>query len=342
LVRTLAHRLSALFGSAQPIVNPTSSGTTALLGAILAAAGRANAARPLCLCPAYTFVATVAAAEQCGYQPHLIDIDDENWGIGPDSVLRHPLIDRVGLVLPVAVYGRAVAQDPWHRFRQQTGIPVVIDAAAGFEALADDPGRTIGSIPVALSFHATKAFATGEGGAVVCSDTGLLHRSVQALNFGFHGTRRCDAWGTNGKMSEYHAAVGLAELDGWAEKRAAFSRVMRAYTENARRHSTGSRLITAPEIASCYVLYAAANACDGDRVTAALNTVGAEYRFWYGFGVHREPYYMTASRDELLLVDSLAPRVIGLPSAPDLSSSAIARIIKALASDSSPEGGVCP
>ena len=330
LLHEFAHRLSALFGSSAPIVHPTSSGTTALVGAILAAAGRASAARPLCFCPAYTFVGTVAAAEQCGYQPHFVDITEEGWAAAPEVLAKHPLIHQVGLVVPVAVYGQSLAQEPWRRFKQRTGVPVVIDAAAAFEALARDPGSTIGAIPVALSLHATKAFATGEGGAVVCTDPELLQRSLEALNFGFRGGRSCGTMGTNGKMSEYHAAVGLAELDGWAKKRAAFARVTAAYRSAADRLGIGSRVITAPDIASCYVLYAADDIADAVRITAALNDAHAEHRFWYGFGVHREPYYAAMSRDELLMVDRLAPRLIGLPSAPDLSENAIVQILSAL------------
>jgi dTDP-4-amino-4,6-dideoxygalactose transaminase len=232
--------------------------------------------------------------------------------------------------VPSAVYGTSLLQEPWYRFQQLTGVPVVIDAAAAFEALAHDPGATIGAIPVALSLHATKAFATGEGGAVICTDPELLQRSLEALNFGFRVGRSCGTMGTNGKMSEYHAAVGLAELDSWAEKRAAFARVADTYRKEAERWGIGSRVITAPDIASCYVLYAADDVSHAMRVTTALDEAGVEHRLWYGLGVHREPYYAAMGRDEIVLVERLAPRLIGLPSAPDLSPSAIARIISAL------------
>lgn len=332
LLRTFAARLSALFGSTQPIVHPTSCGTTALVGAILAAAGRAGAARPLCFCPAYTFVATAAAAEQCGYRLHFVDATEEEWTTAPETLAKHPLINQVGLVVPSAVYGKSLVQEPWERFQQLTGVPVVIDAAAAFEALVRDPRALIGPLPVALSFQATKAFSTGEGGAVVCRDPELLRRSVEALNFGFRSDRSCGTMGTNGKMSEYHAAVGLAELDSWPEKRAAFARVADIYRKEAARRGIGSQVIAAPNIASCYVIYSATDVDCAMRVSAALDEAGAEHRTWYGLGVHREPYYATMGRDKLYSVDRLAPRLIGLPSAPDLSSSAITRIVSAVAS----------
>jgi dTDP-4-amino-4,6-dideoxygalactose transaminase len=336
LVRLFGRRLSELLGSAELIVYPAASGTAALVGAILAAAGRASPARPLCLCPAYTFAATASAIEQCGYKLHFVDVDEADWMADPERLARHPLLDQVGLIVPVVPYGRAVPHEAWRRFRTATGVPVAIDAAAGLEAMAADPAGTLGPLPAVLSFQATKAFATGEGGAVVCADRDMLERAAQALNFGMTGARRADTAGINGKMSEYHAAVGLAELDGWAEKRAAFARVVSAYRKEAERRGIRSQVITAPNIASCYVLYAAADADEAMRVTAALDEAGVEHRLWYGLGVHRESYYAAMSRDELTLVAWLAPRLIGLPSAPDLSPSAIARIVSALASAHSP------
>ncbi len=137
---------------------------------------------------------------------------------------------------------------------------------------------------MALSFHATKVFATGEGGAIVTTDSTLLLRSIQALNFGMMGTRRSDIAGTNGKMSEYHAAVGLAELDGWDRKRAEFAKVAALYRECAARLGLEPRLVTAPAIASCYTLYDAADLAEARSLKAALAEDAIEHRHWYGWG----------------------------------------------------------
>jgi dTDP-4-amino-4,6-dideoxygalactose transaminase len=105
------------------------------------------------------------AAELCGYQIHFVDVEESTWAMDPDDLAAHPLLDRVGLILVAAPYGRRLAQTAWARLSQQTGIAVVIDAAASIEALADDSKSLVGAVPVVLSFHATKAFSTGEGGA---------------------------------------------------------------------------------------------------------------------------------------------------------------------------------
>src|SRR5262249_5312015 len=149
------------------------------------------------------------------YEPYLVDIDAENWMLEPVSLLRHPLLHKVGLVVPVAPFGRPVPQSRWREFRQLTDIPVVIDGSASFHTVLREPSLYTVDVPLTISFHATKSFGTGEGGAIVTTNADLAARGTQALNFGFHGSRESRMASTNGKMSEYNAAVGLAELDEW-------------------------------------------------------------------------------------------------------------------------------
>ncbi len=148
--------------------------------------------------------------------------------LDPDRLTRHPILAQVGVVIPVAPFGRPVPQQPWLEFRDRTGIPVVIDGAASFTVPSQN---FVGALPVAVSFHATKGFGTGEGGAVVSTDTNLITQVMRSLNFGFLGSRDSSVASVNGKMSEYHAAVGLAEFDGWEQKRRAFQDVASCYRQ---------------------------------------------------------------------------------------------------------------
>ena len=97
------------------------------------------------------------------------------------------------------------------------GIPVIIDAAGGFDTFSTicKPRNA----PVVVSTHATKTFSTGEGGFVVCRDNIMMEKIRRITNFGFTPERRADTIGFNGKLSEYHAAVGLAGLDEWKDCR---------------------------------------------------------------------------------------------------------------------------
>src|SRR6516164_5158671 len=151
-VQAMERRIEAMLGTGCGLI-VTASGWAALKAAIFAAAGPATPQRPLALMPSYTFVATAAAAETCGYKPYFLDVDEENWMISPQMLINHPALSSAGVVIPVAAYGRAVAQGPWRQFREATEVPVVIDAAAAFEAIMNDPSGLTGEVPLAVSFQ---------------------------------------------------------------------------------------------------------------------------------------------------------------------------------------------
>ena len=329
LVQLLEARLAGLF--AAKTVMTAANGTAAIEGAILAHAGRATAARPLALMPAYTFVATASAVEACGYRPYLLDIDPATWSLDCGNLAAHPALDRAGLIVPVAPYGRAIAQRDWSDVQKRTGVPVVIDAAAAFEMILADPARFTGDVPVTLSFQSTKAFSSGEGGAVLWSDSAGLERVAQSLNFGFLRKRESTGAGTNGKLSEYHAAVGLASLDAWDATAAANRSVADAYRAAAQAQSLADRLFVAPQVASNYALLDAGTAKGAGVLIAALHAQKIESRLWYGRGIHHETYWRAAERDELPVTDRLAPALVGLPIAPDVAQADIERIISIVA-----------
>jgi dTDP-4-amino-4,6-dideoxygalactose transaminase/ubiquinone/menaquinone biosynthesis C-methylase UbiE len=331
LVVELNERLSHSFCLPTGSVVCASSGTAALTGAILAEVGRASTKRPLAVVPSFTFVATALAVEQCGYELLLMDVDRETWMLCPHSVQRLPDLDRVGLVVPVAPFGRHVPQEPWLHLRRETGIPVIVDAAASFEAFMRQKTGTVGIVPAALSFHTTKAYSTGEGGAVVSLDADCVLRSARALNFGILGDRDCRGPGLNGKMSEYHAAVGLAELDWWSAKAMAFHRVMADYEREFRAVGLSDRLFRAPDVASCYMLFLCRTAAEAARVALGLSREGIGHRAWYGAGLQAQPHFLQWSREDFPVTKDLAHRLIGLPAGPTLSRMQIERVASTLA-----------
>jgi len=305
------------------------SGTAALVAAILAVAGRAGSDRPFALIPAFTFVATAAAVEQCGYIPYLADIDETSWALDPRRLAEHSMLEHFGVVVPVAPFGRPQQQEAWRAFRDQTSVPVVFDGAATFDTC---PGaQFLGELPVAMSFNATKSFATAEGGAVVTSDMHLTARVRRALNFGFFLSRRSRSPSINGKMSEYHAAVGLAELDGWPQKRSALRDVADRYRKYAAELGIADGLVARPEISSTYVLFVTHDAGQAADLESALRDEAIEWRRWYGLGLHREPYFSELRRERLDATDRVAPTVLGMPVAPDLSEAAIRRVVMGIA-----------
>jgi dTDP-4-amino-4,6-dideoxygalactose transaminase len=206
----------------------------------------------------------------------------------------------------------------------------VIDGAATFEAAAGQQA-ILGELPVAMSFHATKAFATGEGGCVASTESAMIQRIGQALNFGFSGSRDSAIPSLNGKLSEYHAAVGLAALEEWNATSEATARVLDLYRESFNRLGLADRLVCGPEVASIYVLFQARTQLEANDVAAGLVDEGVSHRLWYGGGLQTHTRYAGCSSDPLPVTEELAPRLIGLPFAVDLDERAVARIAAAVA-----------
>jgi dTDP-4-amino-4,6-dideoxygalactose transaminase len=334
LVSELSERLAHKLGAPAGGLVCANSGMAALIGAILAAAGRATRERPLAIVPDYTFTATALAAQMCGYELVLASCAAEGWAFTPGDLAARPGgLDRVGLVLPVAPFGRLIAQAPWQAFQDETGIPVVIDAAASFDLLPGHAGIALGPVAVALSFHATKCFGVGEGGCVITTDASLSLNVLRCLNFGFLESRNTAMPGTNGKMPEYTAAVGLAELDAWDRKHEDFLQVGRAYQAGLKHLEPAIRLWGPPDISCGYVILGCRDAQQAAAVVAALAADAIDTRLWYGTGLHDHDAFGQAQRWDLHGPAALDPRVlVGLPTAVDMGADDIRRVCAAIGS----------
>ena len=333
---TLEARLKTHFGLTTGGATATASGWAAITGAILGRAGRARKDRQIALCASYTFVASVTAVQACGYRPYLVDVDAESWALDPQILRSHPQLPHAGLVLLTAPFGRLPDLAAWDAFTRQTGVPVVIDAAAGFDVASRRGMGLPSTLTLAMSFHATKAFGCGEGGAIFCTDDALLRRCHRTINNGFLNTRDVVGDNFNGKMSEYHACVALAELDRWAIKSARAEAVAALYRRQAARSGLAGRFFTGGAVSSAYALCAFARAEEALAARTSLEREGYDSRFWYGFGLHSERGFGPFPRDELPVTDRLARTLLGVPMFIDLPPADIARICTLLAGVNSP------
>lgn len=102
LATEFEERLAAQIGAEGARFSAASNGTIAIVGAILASAGRSRPERPLAIIPGLTFVATAIAASQCGYEPYFVDVDSESWLLQPEALLGCDVLSRTGVVIPVA------------------------------------------------------------------------------------------------------------------------------------------------------------------------------------------------------------------------------------------------
>jgi len=205
LVRELEARIEEYLGVAHCIA--VNNGTIGLEIAI-----RALDLTGEVIVPSWTFIATAHALRWLGLTPVFVDVDPSTHCLDPDAV-RRAITPRTTGILAVHLWGRAADVESLTRVAAEAGLPLLFDAAHAFGVSAR--GRMVGSFGSAevFSFHATKFFNTIEGGAITTNDDDLAGRLRLMRNFGFAGEDRVVSDGTNGKLNEISAAMGLANLE---------------------------------------------------------------------------------------------------------------------------------
>lgn len=165
----------------------------------------------------FSFAATTSTLAWDGLQPVFADIHPTSFNLDPNNI--EPLItDKTGAIVPVHVFGNPCQVEAIQEIADKYDLKVAYDGAHAFNTnYTDKDGRTqsvlnYGDIST-ISFHATKLFHTIEGGAVITNDDELAQKIRRLINFGFTSTTTIDSVGTNAKMNEFEAAMGLCMLD---------------------------------------------------------------------------------------------------------------------------------
>ena len=314
-------RLARRFGLETDQVSTIANATVGLVLALQTAGARPGTH---CLVPSWTFSASIHAVLGAGLIPLFADCDAD--GLLTPEIARRALAQSgrdIGAVMPVAVYGQPIDPAVWDAFAEETGVPVVLDVAPGYDAAR--PGRCLSVV----SLHATKIIGVGEGGFVVSTDTARVQEVRQRGNFGFRVSRDPEFAGTNGKLSEYAAAVGLAGLDDWQGRRAGFQAAADRYRAGLAR-LPGARLARGfgeTWLAACCVLETEA---DAGRLATAMAAAGVETRAWWGRGMHLTTAFKDCPRLDLPMTERLAGSTLGLPFALDMTMADVDVVCEAL------------
>jgi dTDP-4-amino-4,6-dideoxygalactose transaminase len=177
---------------------------------------RALGLRGEVIVPSFTFVATAHALQWQEITPVFCDVDPLTHNIDP-SKIENLITPRTTGILGVHVWGRVCDVKALQDIANKHNLQLMFDAAHAFACA--HAGKMIGGFGNAevFSFHATKFFNSFEGGAVTTNDDALAKKIRDMRNFGFAGVDNVIDVGTNGKMSEVCAAMGLTSLESLNE-----------------------------------------------------------------------------------------------------------------------------
>jgi dTDP-4-amino-4,6-dideoxygalactose transaminase len=327
LLHELEARLADFYGVSPSQLALAANGTVALSAALLAVGAKPG---KRCLLPSWTFVGTAAAAWAANLEPYFVDVDEATWMLDARTLASRRDLERVGAVIVVSAFGAPVDTAAWDAFTDQTGIPAIIDCAASFDTVHAIERARPGRSPIMVSLHATKAFGIGEGGFVVSTDDDTMLRFRQICNFGVWGPPG-QIMGYNGKLSEYHCAVGLAQLDSWPKRREQLARLTKLYADVLGKISELRLLPTYGRgWVSCYCNVATST--PAAPLIERLRECGIDTRRWWQSGVHVQPAYRDFPCDHLPVTRRLSERVIGLPFYHDMDDEQFTRVVAAVQS----------
>lgn len=161
----------------------------------------------------FTFIATSSSLAWEGITPKFVDIDPKTYNLCPIKTTQ-AIDDKTSAIVPVHVYGNPCNVEAFEKIGREHKVKVIYDAAHAFGVKVNGSSVLNYGDASTLSFHATKVFHSVEGGAVIFRNDDDYERAVLMSNFGIDTkTMNIIDCGINTKMSEVHAAMGLAVLD---------------------------------------------------------------------------------------------------------------------------------
>ncbi len=283
--------------------------------------------------PAFTFIATAHALQWQGITPVFADIDPQTHNIDPRSVEKL-ITPRTTGIIGVHLWGRPCGIESLQEIAASHKLKLLFDAAHAFGCSFQ--GRMVGNFGEAevFSFHATKFFNTFEGGAITTNDDALTARIRLMENFGFAGYDDVISIGTNGKMSEASAAMGLTNLKSLDEFVGCNYRNYCKYRQELVT-IPGISLIQYNEKEKCnfqYVVVEVDSHITGIHRDDLLKTLHAEnvlVRRYFWPGCHRMEPYLSQLRGASLNLprtEEVAERILVLPTGSAVSEQDIKRV----------------
>jgi dTDP-4-amino-4,6-dideoxygalactose transaminase len=280
----------------------------------------------------FTFSATTNVILWEGLNPVFADIVPETFNIDPNEVEKK-ITKKTSAILATHVYGNPCHVEELQTIAAEHGLRLIYDAAHAFGVeYTNQSVLTYGDVST-LSFHATKVFNTIEGGGIVASDGGLVEKLSLLRNHGIKSEEEVLLPGTNAKMNEFQAVMGLCNLENIDEKILIRKRLYERYREQLR----GTKGVTFQKIIASKYNYIYMPVCfenieTRDGIYSELIKNGIKPRkYFFPLTVHFSYFKQRGinfiEKYRLWKAADIAARVLCLPLYPDLGMGVVDNIV---------------
>ena len=185
----------------------------------------------------FSFVATTSSLVTNGLNPIFADIDAQTLNVDP-NIIENMITKSTSAIVPVHVFSNACEIERIDAIAKQNNLKVIYDAAHSFNVKYKGASiLTYGDIS-AISFHATKVFHSIEGGALIINNDELVEKARYLINFGIKNTEEIPELGTNAKMNEFEAAMGLCVLNDIQELNKKRKKIYYLYLQELEKYVT--------------------------------------------------------------------------------------------------------
>jgi perosamine synthetase len=300
----------------------TSSGTTALHAALLA--HRIGKGDEVITC-SFSFIASANSILYTGARPVFVDIEPKTFNLDPEKI-EWAVTPRTKAILPVHLFGLPAPMDAIMAIAKKHGLAVIEDACQSHGA--EYQGKRVGSFGTgAFSLYATKNITSAEGGMITTDDDTIAENCRVIRQHGMRRRYYHDDLGFNFRMTDIHAAIGLAQL-------AKLEQMNQTRNANAEYLSQGLRGVSTPYVptGSRHVFHQYTVRVPGeqrDALLVHLKERGIGTGIYYPVPIHQQAFYtqQLGYKQHLPESERAAVEVLSLPVHPALSQSDLEAIV---------------
>ena len=274
--------------------------------------------------PSFTYCATVHALVWAGLEPNFVDIDEKTFNLDPQKV-QQAINENTSAILGVHVFGNPCEIDELQKIANENNLKLIFDAAHAFGSKYKQKFIAGFGDAEVFSLHATKTLIAGEGGLITTTNNELFCDLNQARNFGFKDDQDTVFVGTNAKMSELHAILGLDSFSNIVSDLQKKKAVATIYHEKLKDLPGISFQQINEDLESSYyyvsiVIDSSISGINRDQLADHLQKEGIQVRKYFSPPVHKHTSYRKFNSNQLPITEKISSQILCLPSHSELTT----------------------